>query len=204
MSSAGRKKTRCTVCKKKRRKCPSNKPGCHHSEGSGSGVPVHASTVRALARAPTVPQRLTYTHSNHSMQSEEAHQKRRNNKRKEEHTSSQESAQKKQAPALPKGAAASSALVPKKMSLASFFSRPPHKNLDNVAKAVASAVRAAGKVQQAEAAEAAEAVPKKRGGNSIAIGPVKKLKTALSKGHSIEKCKGIVDTSKPVKEARLK
>ena len=90
------------------------------------------------------------------------------------------------------------------MSLASFFSRPPHKNLGNVAKAVASAVRAAGKVQQAEAAEAAEAVPKKRGGNSIAIGPVKKLKTALSKGHSIEKCKGIVDTSKPVKEARLK
>ena len=46
------------------------------------------------------------------------------------------------------------------MPLASFFSRPPHKNLGNVAKAVASAVRAAGKVQQAEAAEAAEAVPK--------------------------------------------
>ena len=44
------------MCKKKGRKCPFNKPGCHHSEGSGSGVPVHASTVRALARVPTVPE----------------------------------------------------------------------------------------------------------------------------------------------------
>ena len=53
-------------------------------------------------------------------------------------------------------------------------------------------------------AEAAEAAPKKRGGNNIDKEPVKRLKYLLSKGHTAEECEEMVDTFKPVKDARLK
>jgi len=52
-------------------------------------------------------------------------------------------------------------------------------------------------------AEAAEAAPKKRGGNNIDK-KKERLKYLLSKGHTAEECGEMVDTFKPVKDARLK
>ena len=45
---------------------------------------------------------------------------------------------------------------------------------------------------------------KKRGGNNINKIAVKKLKVALSTGHTMNQCRGMIDTHKPVADARLK
>ena len=202
--AAGRKATQCDVCKKKKQKCWSGASGCLRSAGGGSGEPALATSTAASALPVSgtskVPDRFTYTHSTHKgMNSEKAAQTRRNTKRKEQSSSiRQKSAQKKQMPAPAPSKKATTA-PSQKVTLASFFCRPHSKQQVQLAKAVASAMRVATKVQQAE-----EATPKKRGGNHIDKVPVKKLRYVLSKGHSAEQCRKMIDTFKPVQDARLK
>ena len=198
----GRSKTQCGVCKKKKTKCGSGAPGCLKStlDGAGSGLSDAPTTPAAATRRTdrNKTARLTYTHSNHvGMASVLSAQTRINSKRKLAAASKQEHMQKKQAPVL----STTSSKAPK-VSLSSFFNfRPPSKQQIQAAKEVASAMRVVEAEQQAEAADATR---KKRGGNNIDKKPVKRLKHLLSKGHTAEECKEMVDTFKPVKDARLK
>ena len=85
-----------------------------------------------------------------------------------------------------------------KLTLSSFFARPPTKSAVEFAKVASSAMRVAEKLTQDQPQT------KRAGNNSIAKEPVKRLKVALSKGHSIDECRGIYDTSRPVQDARKK
>ena len=89
-----------------------------------------------------------------------------------------------------------------KLTLSSFFAslsaRPPTKSAVEFAKVASSAMRVTEKLAQGQPQT------KRAGNNSIAKEPVKRLRTALSKGHSIDECRGMYDTSRPVQDARKK
>lgn len=86
--------------------------------------------------------------------------------------------------------------------LASFFiPRPPTLGQVQASHAAASVLRVVEKTKDTPIDQPA----KKRGGdrNRLDQTGAKKLKVLLSKGHSIEICKGMIDTSRPVKEKRM-
>ena len=85
-----------------------------------------------------------------------------------------------------------------KLTLSSFFARPPTKSAVEFAKVASSAMRVAEKMTQNQPQA------KRPGNNSISKEPVKRLKVALSKGHSLDECRGMYDTFRPVQDARKK
>lgn len=198
----GRKTTSCDVCRTKSKKCGVGRKGCLNSTESGSGSgPESAPATPSSARLRKEIDHLTYTHDNHGMASEARVKTRMKNKRKEIKDHKHASAQKKV----------------QNLSLHGFFGKQQPKTTQThtdstsarsnlltkmqvqIAKAVTSAAQAA-----AEISSMADQDQKRRGGNHTSESAVKKLKVALSKGHTMEQCNEMIGTHRPVAVARLK
>jgi hypothetical protein len=77
-------------------------------------------------------------------------------------------------------------------------------------KVASSAVRIQRAAQDRQAQEQARQMAsdlkdneKKRGGNYLPTDASKKLKQMPSKSHTMSECKGMIDTSRPVKQKRM-